>query len=1104
MTAADKNPVPSLPLTPAQRRLWALAQLRPNDPFFSIPFAVEIDGPLNEAALGRALDELVRRHPALRTRIGHDDGYGEPVQRTAPPAGVPSLAPRATSVSESEATAVAAEFAARPFDVDGGGLLRVRLLRLDDTGHRLLVAVHHLVFDGASLALFVSELAVLYETFASDGERPTGLPEPVDYGAYLAARTDRDQADRPENLRYWTERLAGAPELIELPLTRLRRPGAGHGGGRRTAVIPREVVEPLRRLARKRRCSLYMVLKAATDVVLGGYGTTDVLTGAAVSGRDTVESAGIIGYLTRPVVLRADLSDDPTFDELLGRVRADLLDALDHADLPFDDVMDTLGVRRDAGHHPVYQVTYTHQPAAPVHRAGRVVFRAEELRLPTMKTDLSIDTVERADGALFALVDHRTDLLDAAAADLLLTRLRTVLERVAADPAARASALRRPSDEERRRLLGEWGAPAAVAASREPSQTVSALLAERAAATPEAIAVTAGPDSWTHRRLDAAATALAARLRDLGVGPEVPVGVCAPHSFALVAAHLAVWKASGLCVPLDAALPAFQLRLAIADAGLDTVLADPDAAALLDHTQVRVVELDDHAWQFDPATTGIGTTSDPAGPRNAALLLRTAGATGEPLEVVVEHRQLVSRLRWACRRLPADALAAMVPLGSPDASGAVVELFAPLAAGGRLVLPPGRPADAPERSPGEADPCGAVLSPAQLAEPPEGVDRHAVTHAVTVGEPVAAAQVRAARRHGLREIHQLYTAAETAGPCLGGPLDLDGEQDTTRPETAPLGAPADAAVHVLGRDGELVSPGVVGELHIGGAAVTRGYLGRPGLTADRFRPDPFASEPGSRLFNTGDLARHTPDGRLEFVARAEEWVRVPGGARVALPDVRAALLDHPDVAHAAVAAQLDGAGAALLYAAAEPRLGAALDVEALRRHLAERLPDHARPARLELLTRLPSLPGGRLDRAALVTAIEKATEQRAVAGQTADRSPGQTPAPPTDATEALVAAAWEEVLGRPVGPDTGFFDAGGNSLLLIRLRDRLRAASGRRVEAADLFRHPTVRAMSALLAAPPAADSPAESGGSDRGRARRGALSGRARARTTPTHRRTR
>ncbi|MFJ9823385.1 condensation domain-containing protein [Streptomyces sp. NPDC101160] len=1085
-----------LPLTRAQSRLWTLAQLRPDDPFFSVPFAVDVEGPLDEDALGRALAELVRRHPALRVRIvrGAD---GEPVQSVLDAAsGAPAL-PAAEPVDEAEAARLAEEFAAEPFDVDGGPLLRLRLLRLTGSGaaaHRLLVGVHHIVFDGASLTLFVTELTELYGAFAEG--RPVPLPEPaVAYGDFLAARTERDEQDRAENLRYWTARLAGAPQVTELPVRAPRGPAAGHGGDRRTAHIPADVVEPLRALARKKRCTLYMVLKAAVDVVLSAYGTTDVLTGMAVSGRDTVESAGVVGYLTRPVVLRADLSDDPEFTGLLGRVRGDLLDALDHPDLPVDEVIDALDVPRDPSHHPLYQVMYTHQPAAPAHRAGGAVFRAGELRLPTTKADLAIDTLETPDGGLHALADYRADLFDAATAELLLARLRTVLERVGTDPAQRVSSLLRPDEAQRHLLLSEWN-PAAGASL--PEECVHTLFAAQAARTPDAVAVAAGPRTWTYRELDSVSDDLATRLRDLGVGPETRVGVCAPPSFTLVAAELAVWKAGGACVPLASDLPAFLMRLAVADAELEVVLADPVAMPFFDHTQVRVVEVDvDNPGPAHSAPATAVVTA--ARPRNAAVVLRTSGATGEPLPVVLEHRQLASRLRWAARELPAEALDAVVPVGAPDAAGAVFELFAPLVRGGRVVVPVG-------------DAAGTVYAAPSVLASPTGAGV-ATPYVLAAGEPLVPGRIRAAGAH------QLYAAAETGGPALAGPVVTDAERppapagpaapeaDRTAAPTTPaapdaiaplaLGVPADATVYVLDRTGHLVPPGVVGELHVGGAAVARGYLGQPGLTAERFRPDPYGSEPGGRLFATGDLARWTPDGRLEFAGRAVDRA-VVSGVRVAAVDVQAALLTHPGVARAeVVAGDAAAGGGPVLVAAVTARPGAGLTADALRAHLGGILPGYLLPHRLEVLDRLPLLPGGRADRTALLKAVAEAAERRAAraAAEAAER--------PVSEVERLVADAWEQVLGRAVGAESGFFDVGGNSLLLVRLRDRLRTALGREVDVIDLFRHSTIRAMAAYFGE--GDDNRAGTGaGSDRGQARQQALkarAGRARARTTRTTR---
>ncbi|MFG2330904.1 condensation domain-containing protein [Streptomyces sp. NPDC048604] len=1080
-----------LPLTPAQTRLWTAAQLRPRDPFLTIPFAVDLDGPLDRDALGRALAELVRRHPALRTRVvrGADD---EPVQsvRAASAAG-PDL-PEAEPVTAAEAAALAERFAAEPFELDGGALLRLRLLRLDETTHQLLVGVHHLVFDGVSLALFLSELAELYGALA--GGEPSPLAEPpAAYGDFLAARTAQDERERPEHLRYWTGRLAGAPEVLELPVSAPRGPAAGHAGDRRTALVPAAVVEPLKKLARARRCSLYMVLKAAVDAVLSAYGTADVLTGTALSGRDTTQAAGVVGYLTRPVVLRSDVSDDPEFTELLARVRGDLLDALDHADLPLDEVIDALGVGRDPGHHPLYQVAYTHQPAAPVLRAGELGVRARELRLPTTKADLAIDTLETDDGGLLALADYRTDLLDAAEAELLLARLRTVLERVGADPGQRVSALLRPDAAERGRMLAAWNPPRDVSPAEE---CVHDLVAAQAARTPDAVAVAAGARTWTYRELESAAAQLAARLRALGVGPEVRVGVCVPLSFDLVAAELAVWRAGGVCVPLDASLPAFLLRIAADDAGVETVLADPVAAPLFDRTRVRVLASD-----LSDADPGPGPDAGPraveaaAGPRNAAAVLRTSGTTGEPLPVVLEHRQLASRLSWAGRELPAEALESVIPLGAPDAPASVFELFAPLVRGGRVTVPTGAAS-------------GTVYATPSALAAPGGVGVGA-THVLAAGEPLTPARIRDVYDGGAVGVHHVYAAAETGGPALAGPVAADADAPLT------LGLPADATVYVLDPAGDLVPPGGVGELHIGGAAVARGYAGRAGLTAERFRPDPYGAEPGGRLFATGDLARCLPDGRLVFAGRSADRVQVRG-VWVAAVDVRAALLAQPGVALAevVVADGSAGSGAAGLAAAVVVLPGAGLTVPAVRAHLAGTLPGYMLPERLEVLDRLPLLPSGRTDRTALLKAVAEAAERRAAqaAAASADR--------PEDAAEHLVTDVWERVLGRRVGPDTGFFDAGGNSLLLIRLRDRLREALGREVDVIDLFRHSTVRAMATHFGesegeghghvhgedagARERDGAPAAPTGADRGQARQQALRTRARARATRTGERNR
>ncbi|MGZ9932449.1 condensation domain-containing protein [Streptomyces sp. NC-S4] len=1047
-------PLPVLPLTPAQRRLWALGQLRPGDPFFSIPFAVTIEGPLDADALRHALDTLVRRHDALRVRIVRDAG-GEPVQEIGAPG---PFALDRVEVTREEAAARADAFARTPFDLDGGPLLRTELLRLSEAHHQLLVGVHHIVFDGASLELFTAELVTLYGAFADGLADP--LPRPaVGYGQFLATRTTLDEEAAPERLAYWTQRLAGAPALLELPLSGPRRARAGHTGARVTTVVPEPVVEPLRRLARSRRASLFMVLKAAVDVVLSQYGGTDVLTGMAVSGRDTTESAGVIGYLTRPVVLRGELADDPEFTDLIGRVRGDLLDALDHPDLLVDEVMDRLGLARDPSYHPLYQVMYTHAPAAPVHEAAGARFGAAELRLPTMKTDLAIDTVETEDG-LLALADYRADLFDEATARLLLDRLVTVLERIGADPESRVSALL------------HTGAPAPVAAHEgEDESTLHGLVAEQIARTPDAVAVAAGARTWTYRELDRAADRVAARLRALGAGPETPVGVCVPKSFALAAAQLGVVRAGATCVPLDPELPAFLLRLAVDDAGLRTVLADTYSGALFDHTQVTVLDPEDAADEDATDEDAAAPAAAEITARGAAWVLRTAGVTGEPRAVVAEHRNLVSRLRWAHRELPGAAFDAVALLAAPDSPAAFLELFGPLTRGGRAVVPAG------------GDAATVLAAPAELAGLLTSGARIPV---LTTGEPLFPAVLAAAVAAGAADVHQLYTCAETAGPALGGPARSPEGEDHG---PLPLGPAAGAAAYVLDARGAIAATGAIGELHIGGPAVTRGYLDRARATAERFVPDPYGGEPGARLFATGDLARLLPDGRIVLAGRAADHTLVRG-VRVAALDVEAALLAHPDVLRAQVLTDpADGS----LAAAVAARPGTAPTAEALRTHLRDLLPGHLLPAQLHLTARLPLLPGGRPDREAVAKLLAEAAA--AEAAQPADGDGAQ----PASDTERTVAAAWEQVLGRTVAASENFFDAGGNSLLLIRLRDRLRTALDREVDVVDLFRHSTVRAMAAFLGGAPATDAPSAAGGRGASRAQARAEAMRARGRTRQT-----
>ncbi|RCG26208.1 hypothetical protein DQ384_30010 [Sphaerisporangium album] len=1096
----------AVPLSHAQRRLWTLAQLRPGDPFFNIPFTVDVDGPLDMPSLRRAVEEVVRRHPALRTTIRRVGDVPVHVTGDAPDLGgfeLVDLADLPRGSRAARAGALVHAFAQAPFDLERGPLIRTRLLRLDERTHRLAVNVHHIVFDGLSLGIFTRELATLYGAFAQG--LPSPLPEPgADYLAHAARRASPDSPGTGAELRYWTRRLAGAPETIELPASRPRPAATRHAGALRSRLIPKEVVEPLRPLARRSRATMFMVLKAAFDVLLAHYGTRDVLTGVALSGRDSGESAGLIGYLAKPVVLRSDLSGDPAFRELLARVRGDVLDAHDHADLPFEAVIETLGVALDPSHHPLYQVMFAYEAEPAPHAAAGASFTVVPLRPETMKVELSLALTDTNDG-LLAEMDHRTDLFDAATVDAMLARLETVLERAGRDPDARASELTALDAAERLRAAAEWGAaewgaagwsaggrdpgeatrpaekplppPGAEPVHARAGEPVHRLVERQAAATPDAVAVEAAPDPWTYRELDAAAGRIADHLAGLGVGTETRVGVSLPRSPEWVAAILGVLKAGGTCVPLDPSLPAFRVRTTVMDAGIEVVLAGPRTEAQFAGARTRVVRCD---LSDETIFGGPPAPRPDVAPGDAAFVLYTAGVTGEPNGVVLEHRNLANLLRWARRDLPAGTWEATPLLGSPGSGAALIETLAALTGGGRVVVADGGAARAASSA------TVICATPSLLARIlAQGGLGPSVRTVLAHGEPLAPALARAALAAGnVEEVRSVYGTTEASLWSLTGRAD-DGEASIV-----PAGRPLDGtAAYILDDRLRPLPPGVTGALYIGGAGVARGHLD-PRQAAERFVPDPFSEVPGARMVATGDLARRGPDGRVHIAGRAAHAV-YRRGSRVEAGQIEAVLLEHPGVAAAyALVRPADdppadepapgpgpsAADGALVAAAVVARPGTGLTPAELMPHLRGHLPGALMPERVVVTESLPLLPSGRPDPSWVFEALARAPVA------TGDE-------PPASAGERAVAGAWAAVLGRGVGVNENFFDAGGNSLLLVRLRDRLRDSLGKDVHLVDLFRHTTIRAMAGALGDPLGdADTPAPTGGTDRGRERREAV----------------
>jgi len=1054
------------PLSFAQERFWFLDRM-PGGAAYVIPSVLWMEGALDAAALERALGEIVRRHEALRTTFAEDGGA--PVQVIAPFAGfalpLDDLSALDPAAREAEARRRVEDDAARPFDLATGPLFRAALLRLGEAEHVLLLCVHHAVADGWSLSVFFRELSALYAAFAAGSESPLDAP-PVQYADYALWQRARLRGETlARELAWWTERLAGAPALLELPADHPRPAVSGYHGGCEPVRLPAALLRDLQALARREGATLYMVLLGAFQALLARWADSDdVVVGTTVAGRTRAEVEGVIGLFMNTLALRTDLSGDPSFRALLGRVREVTLGAWEHQEVPFEQVVDALRPARTLSHTPVFQVLFELRDEAPPTAAlpGVALREAGAEAVGGLKCDLSL-ALTASPGGLGGALLYSTELFEPATARRMVEQLGRVLEQVAADPERRLSRIALMGPDERARVAA-WNR---TAAPFPAERCIHQRFEAQARATPGAVAVTCGGEALTFAEVDARANRLARYLARRGVGPEVRVGICLERSPELVVSILGVMKAGGAWVPVDPSHPAERVAYVLEDAGCEQVLAQERLRGRVPASlPVEVVFVDREREQI--AALGAEPVESGVTPGNLAYVIYTSGSTGRPKGVAMHHRGVVNYLDWGIEAYGADR-----GNGSPVFTSMAVDLtltnLLPLFAGRPVhLLPEASPVEAlagvlrgapgfgvVKITPLHLGVLNAMLRPEELA---------ACAHTLVIGadfltaEPTLPWQDHAP---GVRLMNE-YGPTETVVGCSAYVLPAGRH----RAGPVPVGrAIRNLAFHVLDARGEPVPPGLPGELHIGGVGVARGYLGRPGLTAAAFVPDPFAA-PGARMYRTGDRARWTADGELLVLGRTDHQVKLRG-YRVELGEVEAVLRRHAGVAAARVVVREDRPGDRRLvaYVVGEAAPGA------LRAHLRRSLPEYMVPDAFVPLPALPPTRTGKLDPKTLPAPALPAA--------------GDGVEGPRNEVEAELAALWEALLGvSGIGVTQSFFELGGNSLLALRLFARANRALGCDLPVATLFAGATVRHMAdAVLeqrrAAPalPAAVVPLQPGG---------------------------
>ncbi|HWG91970.1 MAG TPA: amino acid adenylation domain-containing protein, partial [Candidatus Thermoplasmatota archaeon] len=1034
------------PLSFAQQRLWFLDQWQPGGTSYHIPVALHLTGALNVVALRGALEAVVHRHEALRTRIVTLAGTPSQVVDAPTPLtlSVEDLSGLDAEARTAATDRVAREEASRPFDLAKGPVFRFRLLKLGAVSHELLLTFHHIAFDGWSQDVFVRELTALYVALREGrSAEAAGLaPLPVRYSDYARwQRAHLEAGALEEQLRFWRRTLAGAAPL-DLPTDRPRPREHTTRGAHLRFHLPRELSEALRAFSRREGATLFMTLLAAYEAILHRYsGQEDFTVGTPVAGRTRAETEPLIGFFVNTLVLRANLQGDPSFSELVARARDVCLAAYEHQDVPFERLVSELEPDRDVARTPLFQVMFALQPSGD----DRFALPGLEARFKpgvseNAKFDLTLTLADGPDG-LAGDLNFNLHLFDPATAARMVDHFTLLLSEAVRAPETPVSRIPLLTPQEAEALAAWNGATAPYARD----QCLHERFQVQAAKTPHATAVVALGNALTYGELDERSDRLAHHLRELGVAPGSVVGLALPRSTDFVVGLLGVLKAGGAYLPLDPAYPRDRLQFMLEDSGARVVVTHPSLADRVPATGVTVLDIG-HAMEGIgnaeslPALAGKVAATDPA------YVIYTSGSTGKPKGVVVEHHSAQNLLesllegvyRPAMERLGRPLRITLTAATSFDAS--VQQLL--------LLL----------------DGHALHIVPDDVKRDPEAFVRFLCEHRIDLFD-CTPSQLSLLVDAGLLDAAEAPSLCLVGGEAIDPPLwrrlaeaprttfynvygptecTVDATLCAIRPEHERpiLGRPLrNTRIHVLDRHGQPAPLGVPGELYIAGAGVARGYLNRPQLTAERFLPDPFVA--GERMYRTGDLGRWLPSGSLEFLGRLDDQVKIRG-FRIELGEIEEALSRVDGVRDSVVVARAEEGGEKRLVAYVVPAAGAAPTTTELRAALKQTLPDHMVPSAFVTLDALPLTPNGKVDRKALP------------APDSARAGLGVAYAAPETEAEAVLAQVWAEVLGAArVGRHDNFFDLGGDSILSIQIVARARGR-GLRVNVRDVFLHQTV------------------------------------------------
>ncbi|MFN6569722.1 amino acid adenylation domain-containing protein, partial [Dendronalium sp. ChiSLP03b] len=1033
-----------LPLSYAQQRLWFLDKLNPNSPFYNLLVALRLVGTLNRTALQQSLQEIIYRHEALRTNFITVDG--EPVQviqsQTNWTVSIVDLQYLSTGEQEIALQRLAQQQAQRPFDLATEALIRTTLVVLSETEHALLVFIHHIVFDGWSMGVFVQELAALYNAY-SQGQPSPLAPLPIQYADFAIWQRNWLQGDVLQSqLSYWQQQLANAPALLSLPTDRPRPAVQTFAGGYQKFALSVELTSRLVKLSQEQGCTLFMTLLAAFDTLLYRYtGQSDILVGSPIANRDRSEIEGLIGFFVNTLVMRTNLAGNPSFSELLLRVREVALGAYAHQNLPFEMLVEALQPERDLGHTPLFQVVFNLQnaPVQEVELAGLTV-SSLPVESTTTKVDLAL-SMENTTQGLVGVWEYNTDLFDASTIERMTGHFVTLLSGIVANPQERISQLPLLTAVEQQ-LLVDWNN---TWVDYPSDKCIHQLFEQQVQRTPDAVAVAFENQQLTYHQLNCRANQLAHYLRSLGVKPDTLVGICVERSLEMVVGLLGILKAGGAYVPLDPEYPTERLSFMLEDAQVSLLLTQQRLIDKLPEHQAKLVCLDE-AWSQiaqnnqDNPTSGVEAF-------HLANVIYTSGSTGKPKGVMVEHKGLCNLAQAQIQTFGLTSDSRVLQFASFSFDASIWEVVMALRSGGTLYLGtkdsllPGKPLIERLR---DYSITHITLPPSALAVMP--VDELPALQTIIVAGEACSPELIKQWSVG-RNFFNAYGPTEATVCATIGKATPKAIAKCNNNEKISIGkAIANTQVYILDENLQPVPVGVPGELHIGGVGLARGYINRPELTQEKFISNPFGS---GRLYKTGDLGRYFPDGNIEYIGRIDNQVKIRG-FRIELGEIEALLSQHGDVQICSVIAREETLGNRRLVAYVVPQKDVILTTRELRQFLADKLPGYMLPTAFVILETLPLTPNGKVDR-------------RTLPNPDLHQELSDYVMPNTE-VEKIIAGIWQKALAvEKVGIYNNFFELGGHSLLLVKINQQLQEEFGLELSIVDMFNYPTIHSLSQYL-----------------------------------------